>query len=54
MSLGIKFWILFFISLPIRLLVFLPYLVILLFSKEKANEYSLKAFSKFHEWIFKW
>jgi len=41
-SFGIDFWLKFWLMLPIRLLLFLPYWVIKPFSEKRAIDYSLK------------
>lgn len=50
MSFGAWFWIKYIITLPLRLLIFSPYLIINLFSKEKAEVYQMKI-TKFDDWL---
>ena len=54
-SFGLDFWIKFWVTLPIRLLLFSPYWVIMPFSEERAINYSLKnkPLNVIDEWIEK-
>lgn len=49
-TMGLWFWLMFLITLPLRVLIItIPSMIIRLFSKEKAMNYVLK-----NDWLDKW